>query len=186
MGIAHAHVSVREIDCSCLLYNFVHYYLSHRHLFFEFPHSIKSHFDRGVWGESRQLSETQAQNNNLAELIGSCIDQFDGKGGFSPNEDANTDILNGTDQDLLESRMQRKLNTATLFTGAENGLLPYLTDLQLEVLFWWSQIKLFERKYSRTKTRNYVDRIMKCTHHKLTSSETITGLSYSEFVEEFQ
>ncbi len=44
MGIAHAHVSVR--DCSCLLYNFVHYYLSHRYLFFN-SHTPSNHILTG-------------------------------------------------------------------------------------------------------------------------------------------
>jgi DNA-binding beta-propeller fold protein YncE len=55
---------------------------------------------------------------------------------------------NGDSSADLDSQMQRTCRTSNLFTGAENGFLPYLTDLQLEALFWWSQVKIHNSRGS--------------------------------------
>ena len=57
------------------------------------------------------------------------------RGQTAENKPVATDGNSNIDLDTLDSRLKREWNTANLFTGAENGFLPYWTDLQLEVLF---------------------------------------------------
>jgi hypothetical protein len=74
--------------------------------------------------------------------------------------------------------MQREWNTAHLFTGAENGLLPYLTDLQLEVLFWWSQMKIFQSKYSSLQSNAIYE---KCLQNADPDGQREKDLAFSTF-----
>jgi DNA-binding beta-propeller fold protein YncE len=89
------------------------------------------------------VTESAVQHQQDASSVSCCSRGQSAKTGPSP---AGGNLK--PDLDTLDSRMQREWNTANLFTGAENGFLPYLTDLQLEVLFWWSQVKIFESRYS--------------------------------------
>jgi DNA-binding beta-propeller fold protein YncE len=136
--------------------------------------------------------------STVSELVSKCIQEFDGKDIFIPNEDEIKGMLNGerkdsriknlgsaasgdnvsptdllqVEQETLDSWMQREWNTSNLFTGAENGLLPYLTELQLEVLFWWSQIKIFESIYKSNKKYAILNRAMLCTKSDVQSEES--------------
>jgi hypothetical protein len=70
--------------------------------------------------------------------------------------DTSAGVVNkGQHQESLNTKMNRAWNTRNLFTGAESGFLPYLSHIQLEVLFWWSEIRLFEYKQNlRNKSQD--------------------------------
>ncbi len=133
------------------------------------------------WISKQQLEtqETEQPNEAFANMISDSLHTFGGKGIFSPCESEIAAMLNfecsrsgqdsteagtgsiGPSQDLPDTWMQRQWNTAHLFTGAENGFLPYLTDLQLEVLFWWSQIKIFQSKHSSFKSNAICNKFLR-------------------------
>jgi DNA-binding beta-propeller fold protein YncE len=141
---------------------------------------------------------TAEPNQAFDKLVSDSLHTFGRQGIFSPSENEIANILNfeysrsgqdssdqSTDigtgrpsQDQLDSRMQREWNTAHLFTGAENGLLPYLTDLQLEVLFWWSQMKIFQSKYSSLKSNAIYE---KCLQNADPDGQREKDLAFSTF-----